>query len=137
MLKVWNFAKNKLCHRCIDNNLQKIFRTNILENGTRFILLIVFLLVDVWLKLQIETVEWNHFIFTCLPFIQISVWILRAVMHQSPKAHLGPSQASKINLFARIVNVFKLTLLTIFVKSTIMDVWRALITPLTYSNKGN
>ena len=28
MLKTWYFTKNKLYHRCIDNNWQKIFRTN-------------------------------------------------------------------------------------------------------------
>ena len=39
--------------------------------------------------------------------------------------------------FARIVDVFKLTLLRTFVKSTIMDVWRALITPLNCSNASN
>ena len=43
-------------------------------------------------------------------------------MYPSTEARPGPSQASKINLFARIVNVFKVTSLTIFVKSTIMDV---------------
>ena len=30
-------------------------------------------------------------------------------MYQSAEAHHGPSQASNSNLFARIVNVFKLT----------------------------
>ena len=30
-------------------------------------------------------------------------------MYQSVEAHPGPSQASKINLFAKIVDVFKLT----------------------------
>ena len=30
-------------------------------------------------------------------------------MYQSAKAHHGPSQASNSNLFAKIVNVFKLT----------------------------
>ena len=43
-------------------------------------------------------------------------------MYQSAEARPGPSQASKINLFARIVNFFKLTLLTILGESTIMDV---------------
>ena len=43
-------------------------------------------------------------------------------MYQSAEARPGPSQASKINLFARIINIFKLTLTTIFTKSTIMDV---------------
>ena len=43
-------------------------------------------------------------------------------MYQSTEAHPGPNQSFKTNLFARIVDVFQLTLLTIFVKSTIMDV---------------
>ena len=51
-------------------------------------------------------------------------------MHPSTEASPETSQASNINLFARIVKVFKLRLLTIFVKSTIMDVLRALIRPL-------
>ena len=42
-------------------------------------------------------------------------------MYQSAEARPEPSQAFKINLFARTVNVFKLTLLTIFVKNTIKD----------------
>ena len=40
-----------------------------------------------------------------------------------------------MHLIARIVDIFKLTLLTIFV--TITDVWRALITPLTCPNTSN
>ena len=43
-------------------------------------------------------------------------------MYQSAEVGTGPSRASKINLFARIVNAYKLTLLTFFAKSTIMDV---------------
>ena len=43
-------------------------------------------------------------------------------MYRSAETHSVPSQANKINLFARIVKVVKLMLLTIFVKSTIMDV---------------
>ena len=41
MLKAWNFTKNKLRHRCFDNKLQKILQTNVLENVTGQILLIV------------------------------------------------------------------------------------------------
>ena len=37
MLKAWNFTKNKLRHRCLDNDLQKMFRTNIL-NRTIYVL---------------------------------------------------------------------------------------------------
>ena len=51
MLKAWAFTKNRLCHRYFDNNLQKIFRTNILQNGTGQIRLIVVLMVGLWLKL--------------------------------------------------------------------------------------
>ena len=43
-------------------------------------------------------------------------------MYQSTGAHPGLSQASKINLFGKIINVFNLTLLITFVESTIMDV---------------
>ena len=35
-------------------------------------------------------------------------------MYQSSEARPGPSQASKINLFVKIVNVFRITLLSIF-----------------------
>ena len=49
--------QNKLCHKYFDDNLQKIFRTNIIENGTGQILLVVILWVGLWLKLQMETVD--------------------------------------------------------------------------------
>ena len=51
MLKTWDFTKNKPCYRYFDNNLQKIFRRNILENGTGQIYLIVVLMVGLCLKL--------------------------------------------------------------------------------------
>ena len=38
-------------------------------------------------------------------------------MYQSAEVRPAPRQASKVNLFVRIVNVFGLTLLTIFAKS--------------------
>ena len=53
--------------------------------------------------------------------MKIFVRTLRLVMCQSADARPGSSQASKNNLFARIVNVFKLALLTIFIKNTTMD----------------
>ena len=62
---------------------------------------------------------------------------LKTVMYQSPEAHPGPSQAFKVNLYARIVDIIKLMLITIFANSTIMYVLRALIKPLTCSNAGN
>ena len=47
MLKALDFTKNKLCHRYFtENNLQKIFRTNILKNGTGQILSIVVIMID-------------------------------------------------------------------------------------------
>ena len=54
MLKAWDITKNKRYHRNFNSNLQKIFPTNILENGTRQIQLIAVLMVGFWLKLQIE-----------------------------------------------------------------------------------
>ena len=41
MLKAFNFTKDKLRRRCFDNKLGKIFRTNVLENVTGQIILIV------------------------------------------------------------------------------------------------
>ena len=76
-------------------------------------------------------------IFTRLLSWNISVWILRTVIVPSAQARPGPSQTIKSNVFARIVKVFKLMLLTVFVKSTIMDVWTALKTPLNCSNACN
>ena len=52
MLKVWNFTKNKLCHRYFDDYLKKMFRTDILVNGTGKIFFIVVLMVGLWLKFQ-------------------------------------------------------------------------------------
>ena len=52
MLKAWDFTKI-----ITDNNLQKIFETNILEDGIGYMLLIVVLMVGLWLKLQIEIVD--------------------------------------------------------------------------------
>ena len=57
MCKAWDFTKNKLCYRYFDNNFQKNFRTNILENGTGQIILIVVLMADLWLKLQMKIVD--------------------------------------------------------------------------------
>ena len=57
MCKAWDFIKNKLYHRYFDNNLQKIFQTNIVENGSEQIILIVVLMVDLWLKHKMEIVD--------------------------------------------------------------------------------
>ena len=46
-------------------------------------------------------------------------------MYQSAEARPAPRQASKINFFVRIVNVFRLTLLSIFAKS-IFCLWPVL-----------
>ena len=103
----------KICRRCFDNTLQKLFGTTILQNCNGQILL----MVGLWLKLQMEIVDYNDSIFTRLPSLHISDWILRTVMHPSAEARTGPNQATNINLFARIVNIFKLTLWTVFLKS--------------------
>ena len=57
MLKASDFTKNEFCYRNFDNNLQKTFRINILEIGAGQILLIVVLMIDLWLKLQMEMVD--------------------------------------------------------------------------------
>ena len=45
-----------------------------------------------------------------------SVWILRTVFYWPAYIHSGPNQTSEMKLFPRIVNVFKLTLLTRLLK---------------------
>ena len=55
--------------------LQKILRTNILENGTGKMLLIVVLMVGLWFWLQMKTVDQNDSIFTCLTSFHIFVRI--------------------------------------------------------------
>ena len=57
MRKTWDFTKNKLCHKYFDNNLQEILQTNIIENVTGQIFLIVALVVGLLLKLQMEIVD--------------------------------------------------------------------------------
>ena len=34
MVKAWKFTKNKICHICFDNNLQKLFRRKSLRAAT-------------------------------------------------------------------------------------------------------
>ena len=40
---------------------------------------------------------------------------------QSAEVHSGNSQAPRVNLFVRKINGFKLTLLTILAKSSVVD----------------
>ena len=170
--------KNKIFHRCFDNNLQKLFRTKILKNSNKKILLIVVLMVRLRLKLQMDIVKMipsllvfhSLIIFTRLysfcfytenyflrytgivyltlltlnkwinkkikvPPLHVSIWILRTVTYPSAETGPGPSQATKINLFARIVSL-RISL-AVFVKSQIMEIWRGLIKSLTCSNTGN
>ena len=49
ILKAWNFTQIKLRHRCFANNVEKIFQTNILDNGAGEILVMVVLIVDICL----------------------------------------------------------------------------------------
>ena len=108
----------------------------------------VVLMVGLPLKLQMETVDENDPVFARLPSLHISILILRTVMYPSAKTHphiwkdtsshlqrqiltsakthpdickdtWGPSQTTKINLFAKIIQVL---LLTIFLKSITVDV---------------
>ena len=45
-----------------------------------------------------------------------SVWILRTVFYSPAYIHSGPNQTSKMKVFPRMVDVFKLTLLTRLLK---------------------
>ena len=133
MLIAWNFIKNKICHRFFDNNLQKLFRTKILKNSNEQILLIVVSMVDLWLEMEIVD---KMILYLLVFLLYISPFELQK-LNLFAEARPGSRRATKINLFARIVKVFKSTLLTIFVKSIIMSDWRALITPLVCSNAFN
>ena len=86
----------------------------------------VVLMVGLQLKLQMETVDENDPAFSRLPSLHNSILVLRTVMYPSAKTHpdickdaWGPSQTTKINLFAKIIQVL---LLTIFLKSITVDV---------------
>ena len=130
MLIAWNFIKNKICHRFFDNNLQKLFRTKILKNSNE---LIVVSMVYLWLEMEIVD---KMILYLLVFLLYISPFELQK-LYLFAEARPGSRRATKINLFARIVKVFKSTLLTIFVKSIIMSDWRALITPLVCSNAFN
>ena len=57
ILKAWNFAKNKICHRYFDNNFKKLFWTKILKISNRQILLKIVLMVGLVLKIEMEIVD--------------------------------------------------------------------------------
>ena len=63
MLKAWNFTINKFPERYFDNNFSKSFRTNILENPTRQMLLKVTLVVALYLD-NWNWLKWFH-LYTC------------------------------------------------------------------------
>ena len=123
MLKWWNFVKNKICHLYFDNYLRKLSQTKILKSSNGKIFLRVLLMFALWLKLKKEKLKWSYLnstsIFTYLPlnFKNYNVSIYRDTYW---------TQSINEDL-----------LLTILVKSIIMVVWRALITPLTCSNGCN
>ena len=67
--KYSNFTENKLHHACFNTNLQIIFQTNIYENNTKQILLIVLLMVgffmlrqstDLNLKWRLKWLKWFY-----------------------------------------------------------------------------
>ena len=57
------------------------------------------------------------------------------MLHPHPEAHSGPSQASKMDIFVKIVNEFKLKLPIIFAESLVLE--GVLNTPLTSLNASN
>ena len=54
----------------------------------------------------------------------IKMMSLLTVLHPPAEAHSGTSQGSELDLFVRLVNGFKLTLLFIFCKSFVVDAGR-------------
>ena len=76
------------------------------------------------LNFKWKRVEQNDAIFT---YCQegISIWILRTLLYASEEEHSQLRQAPKMDLFPGIVNSFTLTLLTIYTKRSIVNVWRA------------
>ena len=103
------FTKNKLHGRCFDDYLKKLFRKNILKNATFDSCFDSRLMLR---QLTDLTFKWRELIkrmpCTCCRG-DISVWILWTVLYHPTDVHSEPSQASKIDLFARIVNSFKST----------------------------
>ena len=57
MLKAWDFSKKNSATDALILICRKIFRANILENGTGQMLLIVVLMVGLWLKFQMKIVD--------------------------------------------------------------------------------
>lgn len=71
--------------------------------------------------------KWREFA-TITPFLLvneiISMRILKILWYSHVEEHSEPSQVSKIDIFARIINSFELTMINIFAKGSIayMDV---------------
>ena len=61
-----------------------------------------------------ESVDLNDFIFTYQEDIPYK--ILRTMSYSPAEVHSGPSEASRMDLFTKIVNAFKLKLPVIFEK---------------------
>ena len=61
-----------------------------------------------------ERVDLNDFIFTYQEDIPYK--ILRTMSYSPAEVHSGPSEASRMDLFTKIVNAFKLKLPVIFEK---------------------
>ena len=124
LLRVWNFTRDKLCHRSFVENFSNKYSWE--HTG-----LILLMIVNGWLMLRELTdlnFKWREFeIMPSLLTINyqddISIWILRTQLYPPAEAHSRPSQASKMELFAIIINNFKLLQLTIFAKYSIADVW--------------
>ena len=98
ILKAWNFTTYKLHHRYFDNNLQKNFRTNILESDTAVTFDSCFNCRILFISPKLE----NDSIFTYCQR-NISAWLLKAVLYSPAEAISGSSQPSQMELFARIV----------------------------------
>ena len=116
ILKAWNFTTYKLHHRYVDNNLQKNFRTNILESDTADTLDSCFNCRIIFISPKLE----NDSIFTyCQRNITCrgNFWIQPAISD-------GTFCENSFELVFKFKIVFKLALL-FFQKNYIVDISRA------------
>ena len=95
MVKAWNFNKNRPSHRYYNNNLQKVFWRNIIEDATEHKLLIVNLIVHLFSNGDANFTRCQR---------DASVQIIKPVFHLPSETYSGLSQASKMDHFERIVD---------------------------------
>ena len=66
-------------------------------------------------SLYLDNESWlkGCYLYACCQW-DIFVWFSTTMLYSTADAHFGPSQASKMDLFTKIVNGFKVTLMQIW-----------------------